>query len=53
MLNKREFDEPLLDNLPLPRGKGEQGEIMVLALLSVSKKGWGKAQKRTCRTHVK
>ncbi|MDZ8067363.1 MAG: hypothetical protein RMY64_17350 [Nostoc sp. DedQUE08] len=30
----------------------EQREIRVLAPLSVSERGWGRGQKRACRTHV-
>jgi hypothetical protein len=30
----------------------EQRKITVLAPLSVSERGWGRGQKRSCRTHV-
>jgi hypothetical protein len=30
----------------------EQREITVLAPLSVSERGWGRGQKRSCQTHV-
>ncbi|MGV0102115.1 hypothetical protein NSTCB13_00615 [Nostoc sp. DSM 114160] len=46
-----------LMNLSFPtslshKSREEQREIKVLAPLSVSKRGWGRGEKRACRTHV-